>query len=98
MLLDSYTMTICCPACRAVTSPGNNLISLRTNEHALRVLELEETIQKLKKQDNWYNNVVLSCFDEGDMNSSFSVNLRGATVATNWPAPIVQADCIALRP
>lgn len=54
MLLDSYSMTICCPACRAVTSPGNSLVSLRTNEHALRVLELEETLEKLKTRDDGY--------------------------------------------
>jgi len=47
MLLDSSSMTIICPACRTVTSPGGGLVSLRTNEHALRVLELQEKIINL---------------------------------------------------
>ena len=37
-------MTISCPACRTVTSPIGGLVSLRTNEHAVRVFELQEKI------------------------------------------------------
>jgi len=46
MMLDSFTTAISCPTCRTVTSLGraSGLVSLRTNEHALRVLELEEKI------------------------------------------------------
>lgn len=57
MLLDSSSMTIICPACRTVTSPGGGLVSLRTNEHALRVLELQEKIINLncssRRQPAW---------------------------------------------
>ncbi|XP_046459754.1 tripartite motif-containing protein 59-like isoform X3 [Daphnia pulex] len=57
MLLDSSSMTIICPACRTLTSPGGGLVSLRTNEHALRVLELQEKIINLncsnRRQPAW---------------------------------------------
>lgn len=45
-MLDSFTTAISCPTCRTVTSMGraSGLVSLRTNEHALRVLDLEEQI------------------------------------------------------
>lgn len=57
MLLDSFSMTISCPACRTVTSPVGGLVSLRTNEHAVRVCELQEKITNLhftkERQSAW---------------------------------------------
>ncbi|KAI9558340.1 hypothetical protein GHT06_015093 [Daphnia sinensis] len=74
MLLDSSSMTISCPACRTVTSPGGGLVSLRTNEHALRVLELQEKITNLncsgRRQPAWCH----TCDELAGLSCQFGVH------------------------